>query len=73
MRTICKCGSVAIYDDPEHDRCDVCWRDDEIERLKQLCEKYRAFVVEQECECFDGRGELPSRECDRCRLLRSEP
>jgi hypothetical protein len=36
MRTICKCGSFAINDDPEHERCDVCWRDDEIERLREL-------------------------------------
>lgn len=31
----CKCGSRAINDDPHSVLCDNCWRDAEIERLRE--------------------------------------
>ena len=31
----CKCGSRAINDDPHSVLCDLCWRDAEIERLRE--------------------------------------
>jgi len=31
-----KCGSYAINDDPERVLCDKCWRDAEIERLREV-------------------------------------
>lgn len=34
---------------------------------------YRVFVASQPCECCEGHGGTPSHQCDRCRLLRSEP
>ena len=42
----CKCGSRAINDDPYRLLCDTCWRDAEIERLReQLREQTKSFCT----------------------------
>ena len=42
----CKCGSRAINDDPDRLLCDTCWRDAEIERLReQLREQTKSFCT----------------------------
>ena len=46
MSVQCKCGSRAINDDPDRLLCDTCWRDAEIERLReQLREQTKSFCT----------------------------
>ena len=60
----CKCGSYAINDDPERVLCDKCWRDAEIERLREECECYEGMK-----EGFAIRIADAERERDECRRL----
>jgi hypothetical protein len=38
----CKCGSLAVIDDPELKQCDVCWRDKQIAELTRKVQSLEA-------------------------------
>ena len=43
----CECGSYAINDHPERTLCDRCWRDAEIERLREEVKRLTAAEAAQ--------------------------